>query len=381
MGLVVTNRPPEGKAVDGDTHSASMPGGSTSRGCHAREIKVTTTPRRAPLPGLLLLVAGGASHAFAQVAAPTTGVPNAGPTNSETPGTSPSAVVPSPGAAPNTTAPAAWADTLSVGAQGEGGIVANPSRPADGENFGDIDTDHANQAQLNQVLINATRTTDPNATGYDVGFTLQTLYGSDARSEHFLGQFDRLIDSRYQFDIVQANILLHLPWFTSGGVDAKLGEFPSIMGLETLDSSTNPFYSHSFIYNWGVTFENTGIISATHLNPTVDLYLGVDSGNTTTLGGGDNNGAPAGYAGIGLNNLFHNKVTVLATTHIGPEQSTRVDPNANSDERYYADILTTWKVNARLTSNTELDYVKDDLYRSEAYGLAQYLAYPLTPIR
>ncbi len=342
------------------------------------EMQVIVTSANRALPTLLLLVCG-ASPAFSQAVAPTTGAPNAGPTNSETPGASPSAIVPSPGATPNTKPPSAWADRLSIGAQLDGGIIANPARPADGQNFGDIYTDHANQAQLNQLLITATRTTDPNATGYDVGFTLQTLYGSDARAEHFLGQFDRLITSRYQFDIVQANILLHLPWFTAGGVDAKLGEFQSIMGLETLDPSTNPFYSHSFIYNWGVTFENTGIVTTTHINPTVDLYLGIDSGNTTTLGAGDNNGAPAGYVGLGLNNLFNNKVTVLGTAHIGPEQSTRVDPNANGDERYYADILTTWKVNDKLTSNTELNYVKDEFYRSEAYGFAQYFAYPLTP--
>lgn len=308
----------------------------------------------------------------------TPGAATAPPT--ATPGGSPAAVVPSAGAQPSTPKPpASWADTITLNEQIEAGVIFNPERPRDGLNFGDIYTDHANQPQLNQVLVTLARPTNPNATGYDFGFDLQLMYGSDVRANHYLGQFDRLITQRYQLGIIQANLLAHLPWFTSGGVDVKAGEFPSIMGLETLDPSTNPFYTHSFIYNWGVTFFHTGIITTTHLNSTVDLYLGVDSGNTTTLGGGDNNDEPAGYVGIGLNNLFNNKVTILATAHIGPEQPLRADPNANGDMRYYADILTTYHVNDKLTSNTELNYIKDDFGRAEAYGAAQYFSYPLSP--
>ncbi len=299
-------------------------------------------------------------------AAPTTAAPTTAPTAA-----SPAAPA----------APATWASTITLGAQFEAGIIANPARPADGENYGDIYTDHANQVQLNQILLTATRPTDANAKGYDFGFTLQGLYGSDMRANHYLGQFDSAISSRYQFGITQANLLIHLPWFTSGGVDAKVGEFPSIMGLEVLDPSQNPFYTHSFIYNWGVTFFHTGFITITHVNPTIDVYFGLDTGNTTTFGrgAGDNNSAPAGNIGLGLNNLFGGKVTVLATAHIGPETSTKIDPNGNADERYYSDILTTWKINSKLTSNTELNYIKDDFLRSNGYGFAQYFSYPITP--
>ena len=309
----------------------------------------------------------------------TPGAATAPPT--ATPGGSPAAVVPSATATPSTPKPpASWADTITTGAQFEGGIIVNPDSPRDGENFGDIYTDHSNQFQFNQALFTLTRPTDPNATGYDFGFDLQALYGSDMRANHYLGQFDHLLDTRYQLGIVQADALVHLPWLTKGGIDVKIGEFPSIMGLEVLDPSGNPFYTHSFIYNWGVTFFNTGIITETHVNPMIDVYLGVDTGNTTTFGtySGDNNARPSGYAGLGLNNLANGKVTVLATASIGPEQPLRLDPNANSDMRYYADILTTWKINDKLTSNTELNYIADDFYRGDAYGFAQYFSYPVS---
>ena len=349
----------------------------------ARSVRRLLCPPTA-LSGVLL-----ATLPMATALAQTASTPNATSANvststpatlpKATPGASPAAVTPSAGNAPSTPAtPASWADTITLNEQLEGGIVANPARPTDGENFGDIYTDHANQAQLNQILVTLTRATDPNAKGYDAGFDLQLLYGSDMRANHYLGQFDHLIGSRYQLGVVQADILLHTPWLGSGGTDWKFGEWPSIMGLEVLDPSVNPFYTHSFIYNWGVTFYNTGILGETHVNPTVDIYYAIDSGNTTTLGGGDNNGAPAGYLGLGLNNLFHGKVTELATFDIGPEQSCRSDPNCNTDRRYIADFLTTGKITDKLTSNTELNYIRDEYYRGEAYGFAQYFSYPLS---
>ena len=350
-------------------------------GTFASMLRLTTALIGTPAA---LFAAGLPSAAYAQTSsnpAPTSAtVSQTTPSlPTATPGASPAAVTPSAGNAPSTPKPQAeWGDTITINEQVEGGIVANPDRPADGENFGDIYTDHANQAQLNQILVTLTRPTDPNATGYDVGFDLQALYGSDMRANHYLGQFDHLITSRYQLGIVQADVLLHTPWLGSGGTDWKFGEWPSIMGLEVLDPSVNPFYTHSFIYNWGVTFFNTGILAETHVNSTVDLYYAIDSGNTTTLGGGDNNGSPAGYLGVGLNNLFKGKVTELATFDIGPEQSCRADPTCDTDRRYIADFLTTWKITGKLTSNTELNYIRDEFYAGEAYGFAQYFSYPLT---
>ena len=106
-------------------------------------------------------------------------------------------------------------------------------------------------------------------------------------------------------------------------MDVKAGLFSSPQGYETLDPSTSPFYSHSYTYNYGVTFNHTGILTTTHINPTFDLYLGVDTGNQTTFGrpGGDPNSTVAGFVGFGLNNLLNDKLTVLALSHIGPEQN------------------------------------------------------------
>ncbi len=121
----------------------------------------------------------------------------------------------------------AWFDGVKYGAQIEGGFTFNGDRPTSGIDVGDLVTDHANQATLNQALLTVQRAPDPKATGYDFGFAVQLMYGSDARYYHYLGELDRDISDRYQLSFIQANISAHLPWLTAGGIDAKAGQYPT----------------------------------------------------------------------------------------------------------------------------------------------------------
>src|SRR5207245_8553381 len=86
------------------------------------------------------------------------------------------------------------------------------------------------------------------------------MYGSDARYTHSFNLFDRVTNNRNQFDIVEANGLAHLPLLTEGGVDFKVGIFPSPMSAEVIDAAGNALYSHSYIFNFGVPFKHTGAL-------------------------------------------------------------------------------------------------------------------------
>ena len=281
-------------------------------------------------------------------------------------------------------------------AQGEAGIIGNTNNPTNGLdgksiNFGQLYTDHANEPVLNQILLTVTKPIDPKATGYAFGFTGQAIYGGDMRFNHFLGiDAFAMGNDRNQLNIVQGYVAAHLPWFTSGGVDVKAGLFSSPQGFETLDPSTNPFYSHSYTYNYAVTFNHLGVLTTTHVNDTFDFYLGVDTGNQTTFGSttplapfadhGDPNGEPAGFVGFGLNNLANGKLTVLALSHIGPEQPPALDPAGyQSDLRYYNDVVLTYKFNDAWTSVTELNYSRDEFGNgtgpAEYYSAVENLAY------
>ncbi len=294
-------------------------------------------------------------------------------------------------AAPAAPPPGYWIDGIHLSAEIEAGIIANPADPK--LNIGQSFTDHPNQVNLNQLLIGAEKKVDPAATGFDWGFKLSLMYGSDARYTHYLGFLDQAlpVDQRNQLDVVEASGTLHFPvTIFSGGLDVKGGLFATPLGAELIDPSGNPFYSHSYIFNYALPFKHTGILATAHVTGLVDLYLGVDTGTNTTFGPwGEDNDSIAGIVGFGLNMMGGN-LTLLALSHMGPENSTRaLSPtfNANSYMRYYNDIVVVWKTTDKLTITGEATWARDDFggiitkgtpAPANAFGVAGYAAYALT---
>jgi Putative beta-barrel porin-2, OmpL-like. bbp2 len=326
-----------------------------------------------------------ASTAPAQTPAPTPSAPVTTPAPDTTP--APAATTAAPAPTADTPPPGFWIDGIHLSAQLDAGAIFNPMRPSTGLNWGQLFTDHSNQAQLNQLLLTANKPLDPKNSDYQWGFKFQGMYGSDARYTQFLGELNNTLPGdRYQLDVVEANVLAHVPLLTSGGIDLKLGQYPTPLGYETIDPSTNPFYSHSYIFQFGLPYKHTGLLTTTHVNPLVDVYAGVDTGTNTTFGPlGDQNGAIGGITGFGLN-LMDGNLTILALTHLGPEQATRVlsplGVNANGEWRSYNDIDITYKASDLLTLVTEFNWVRDAYgFQNQpvnGFGAAQYGAYALT---
>lgn len=272
-----------------------------------------------------------------------------------------------------------WWSDVTLSGYVEAGYTYNGAHPSDGLNFGHLFTDRADAVVLNQLSLTLERPLDPDkASEYQAGFKFQAMYGTDARYTHFLGEFDTITKDRAQFDIVEAYLNGHLPILTAGGVDVKIGQFVTMEGAEVITPAGNLFYSHSYIFNFGIPLKHTGLLTTTHLSPQIAVFLGVTTGVNTTFGmDGDNNGAPAFHGGIGLS-LLNGGLSIAATTHIGPElPRTAVGVDPNSDLRYLNDITVIWKATERLTSTTDLNYIRDDGLKAEGWGVAQYFAYAI----
>ena len=250
----------------------------------------------------------------------------------------------------------------------EGGFTGNFNSPRDNQNFGRLFDDRSNEPMLNQAVITLERTLDPKATGFDWGFKAQFMFGSDARFIHSMGLLDKAMKtSLYQPDVVEAYLNLHFAALTSGGVDVKIGKFVTLEGAETIDPRANVFYSHSYIFNYGIPFNHTGALATIHATKVVDIYAGITRGVNTSIE--DNNSSPSFHGGFGLN-FNEGKFVVSATTHIGPETA-----NNTRSLRYLSDITTTWKVTDKFTSITDLNYAYDEAARARGYGVAQYFTY------
>src|SRR3977135_1904650 len=83
----------------------------------------------------------------------------------------------------------------------EAGFTGNVDSPKDNQNFGRLFDDRSNELVMNQAVITAERALDPKV-GFDWGFKLQFLFGTDAHFIHSLGLLDHAMrSSLYQPDI------------------------------------------------------------------------------------------------------------------------------------------------------------------------------------
>lgn len=251
----------------------------------------------------------------------------------------------------------------------ETGFTGNFDAPNDKQNFGRFFDDRSNEFVMNQAAVTAERVLDPKV-GWDWGFKLQLMFGTDSRYIHSLGLLDHAMStSLYQPDISEAYLNFHFPVLTEGGIDLKVGKFVTLEGAETIDPRTNAFYSHTYIFNFGIPFNHTGALFTLHATSWLDLIAGVTRGVNTSID--DNNNSPAFHGGVGLN-LSGGKFVVSASTHIGPET-----PNNDSDLRYLSDIAVTWKITDKWTSITDTNFAHDEAANADAYGVAQYLTYAI----
>ncbi len=297
--------------------------------------------------------------------------------------------------------PPSWWSTVTVNGEIDAGITGNFDDPSSGLNWGHLFTDKANEPMFNQGLLTVQRPIDSSKPNYDVGFAVQLMYGSDARFTHYLGECEYCINSLYQVTLLEAYVQAHTPWVFDGGIDWKVGEWPTLEGAEVMESDLNLFYSHSYIFNYTEPFQDTGLLAIAHVNPTIDLYASIVTGENTSIGFpyGDNNAAPAFEGGVGLNKLGPGgAVTVLATTHIGPEDpyyGGGVEPDGagqtpfvypacgyacgNSALRFANDMVITWTATDKLTLTLDGNYTRDNGLGDETYGAAGYASYQ-TPI-
>src|SRR6266436_5697098 len=254
----------------------------------------------------------------------------------------------------------------------DSGVTFNPDSPRDNQNFGRLFDDRANEPLLNQAVINFERALAPQPGELDGGFKLQFMYGSDARFIHSLGLFDRATNETVQPDLVEAYLNLHFPVITEGGLDLKLGKFVTLEGAEIIDPRTNFFYSHTYIFNFGIPFNHTGALATVHASKLLDLYAGITRGVNVSVD--DNNDSPAFLGGVGLN-LLDGKLTALVSTHIGPET-----PGDNHHNRYLNDFTITGKPTKNFTSITDLNYIYDEAADATGFGIAQYLIYTINDL-
>lgn len=265
----------------------------------------------------------------------------------------------------------------------EAGATASTGEPDDNQLFGRLFDDRHGEPLPNQATVTIERALAPEAGRFDYGFKLQLTGGTDARFLNPIGEFDRVSNSRYTVAAVEAYGSFHLPVFTAGGLDLRLGQFASPMSAETIYPTGNFFYSHSYTFNFGVPFQHLGALATLHAAKSLDLYVGAVRG--TNVGLDDNNDVASFLGGFTLT-LLDGKLIVAGNTSIGAENDAVFEGAAgnngnnvhtNDDLRYYNNVNVTCKPTDKLALITDLVYSRDAGFQAECYGVAQYVTFAL----
>jgi hypothetical protein len=98
-----------------------------------------------------------------------------------------------------------------------------------------------------------------------------------------MGFLDLATNYRIQPDFPEVYVSAHIPIGSTNGLDIKLGKYSDPMSAETIDPRDSVFYSHSYIFNFGVPTTDTGILAVFHANKYLDIYAGINRGENATF--------------------------------------------------------------------------------------------------
>jgi hypothetical protein len=236
---------------------------------------------------------------------------------------------------------------------------------------------------LNQLDLAIERAVDVNKGTFDVGFKVEAYYGRDAFFTHSNGILDNdnkgggVNGSDDQLDLLQAYVDATLPFFS--GITLTAGKFVSIMGVETINPTTDTFYTHSYAFSYGLPFTYTGVLSTLNLPDQTDaaevssLTFGISRGwNQSTS---DNNGVPDGlfqyaHKGSWLSYKFN--------LNYGPEGFLQYGPSDNHDWWEIPEAQVTLK------ASDQVSFTVDGLVGNAAHlstwdDLAGYVTYTIDP--
>lgn len=245
----------------------------------------------------------------------------------------------------------------------QGGYSTNFVTPPDDSNgWGWVFVDEAEDFLTNQLNLKLTREIPFSADKFEMGFTVEMIYGSDGRftqanGTNFYGDnwanerdltffpppngnvvqnrgFPGQSNPKNQVDFVQANLTINAPW--ANGVMFTVGKMVAPFGFETIDATTTPFYTHSYIFGLSQPRTITGVTAAYQYDQNWSVMGGIIVGWDQAFE--DNNDFPSFI----LQGAYQSPEdwTIVATTVFGPEQD-----DEDGNWRFLLDLTAEWRWN------------------------------------
>jgi len=262
------------------------------------------------------------------------------------------------------------------------GVLPPPSHvPGDGDSptdigFGGI---YSNRPQLDQLDVTIAKSI-PDATKWDWGFTIEQGYGTDDAQIHSdglldsrantvngavhgvavagAGRFSTTLGPDNQYDLVQANVSMSIP--VGNGLTIKGGKFVTLLGYEYINPTLNAFYTHSYLFSFGIPLTQTGVL-ASYTFPKLfngndwTFIAGITRGWNQSVR--DNNAEPDFLGEVSGNITSDGKLGFTFNMSEGPEAF-----HDNSDYWTVLELVPTYKF------SDQLSFAMDTLYGDFPHG-------------
>lgn len=246
--------------------------------------------------------------------------------------------------------------------------------------------DYPNVVQLQQAWAYVERATDNGGYGWDWGFRLDYVYGTDAQdTQAFGGQpnaWDNPWDNGFYYGHAIPQLYAEVAY---NDLKVKVGHFYTICGYEVVQAPDNFFYSHAFTMYLAEPFTHTGALAEYPVSDNVTVWGGWTAGWDT---GFSSNGGDIFLGGASV--TLRDWLTLTYTTTMGDfGWDFTVGPItfAGSDSNGYShSIVVDMDITSRLKYVFQSDYIDNDLFHFGAdpfgfhtsWGINQYLLYSIS---
>jgi hypothetical protein len=241
--------------------------------------------------------------------------------------------------------------------------------------FGDgLMNDYPNHVQLQQQWAFVEKKVDTGGCGFDWGFRMDYLYGTDGPDTQAFGNrpdnwdFGWNNGGAYGHAIPQAYAEVGF-----NNLTAKIGHFYTIMGYEVVPATGNFFYSHAFEFYICEPFTHTGALLEQKVTDDVTVLGGWTAGWDT---GFERNGGSAFIGGVKLQ--LTEKATLSYMTSWGDAGYDTPNGPGSDENGYFHTILFNWNINDHWTYVCQSNLVDNDLLcetTEDTLSLNNYLFY------
>ncbi|MFM9115982.1 MAG: outer membrane beta-barrel protein [Planctomycetota bacterium] len=261
----------------------------------------------------------------------------------------------------------------------------NPYQPNDRFNGPMTWTDRSNEYQMNELYLTINRAADTQGAGWDYGYGIDSMYGTNYRWNTAAGLETNLNGSSATFygaAIPQAYFEI-----AKDDVTVKMGHFLSPVGYFAVGTHRNFFPVLPYTFQYGEPFTHTGALATWKMSDKLSIGNGITRGWDNFDGSGNPN---LGYLGT-LNYTRDNGDTLAWVGLYGREPNfSGVGPYSTTglgySTRYLQTLTYTRKFSDNVTGVLQSDYgVQGDAVNvggedrtARWYGLNSYLLWNQT---